>query len=338
MASIARQVTKDLAAWPYGRRVLASETALLLPRAKLAPELVDARSLMAVGTAGLLALPALMLASIPLDAPLAGPAAISLGYLAIARAIVAHRPRRAAAWSAAVLAGFVAWTVLVLTDKGGGLSGAYLAAGLLAPGFAAAPALVRRFTRTGVPKAAAVMDVRPRSDQLSAAGRETLSRHAHNLQPSPQDQGVSFGVNIAAPASVSDVGEAIGFALRHVAPKAAARDVELVSQCAAAVLAACDQQTCRRILLMLIDSAIDQSRPGETVRITGKRLKGAVLMRVSSTPEIRAGASGADLPDLPSRAALRQTVENAGGTMVFEMSRGVARVSVRLAQSAELRR
>jgi hypothetical protein len=118
--------------------------------ASLPAELLTARALTSAGLAALALLPVLMLASLALQAPLAGPAAIALGYLAMAHAIALRRPRRAAALSIAVLSGFVAWTLLFFLVGGGPLSWGGLMAVSLAPLFAAAPALARRL---GVPKA-----------------------------------------------------------------------------------------------------------------------------------------------------------------------------------------
>lgn len=353
MSLVARQMTQQLAAFPFERMVSAARNVLLQRRATPAPELLDAQSLAAVGMAGLLALPALMLASIPFDAPLAGPAAISLGYLAIARSLMADRPHRAAAWSAAVLAGLIAWTLLVFIREGGMLSAASLVAGLLAPAFAAAPALVRWFTRTGRGSRAALMADRQAGLDRRGMASPDVPAKLSGKEPAPSDSACTPAQDIRleraltaradteiagrAAAPASDICEAIGFALRHAGPRAAARHIELICSCPAGIVAACDQQTSRRILHVLIKGAIGQSRPADTVRITGKQLKGTVLLRVASIPELRASCPEARLPDLLSPAALRQTVESVGGTIMFEMSRGVARVSVRLPQVAEPR-
>src|SRR5687767_8629059 len=91
-------------------------------RGSLPAELLTARALAGAGLTALALLPVLMLASLALQAPLAGPAAIALGYLAVAHAIAVRRPRRAAALSIAVLSGFVAWTLLFLLVGQGPLS------------------------------------------------------------------------------------------------------------------------------------------------------------------------------------------------------------------------
>ncbi len=117
-------------------------------RDSLPAELLTARALTGAGVTALALLPVLMLASLMLQAPLAGPAAIALGYLAMAHAIAFRRPRRAAALSIAVLSGFVAWTLLFFLVGEGPLSWGGLIAVSLAPLFAAAPALARRIAAT----------------------------------------------------------------------------------------------------------------------------------------------------------------------------------------------
>jgi hypothetical protein len=162
MASTARQTAREF--WtPRYRRALAAFAGPGLPafRAAGAAE-PTARALANAGLAALLLLPLLLLASLVLDAPLAVPAAIALGYLAMAHAIEFRRPRRAAALSAAVLTGFVAWTLLVLLIGEGPLSWGGLIAVSLSPLFAAAPALARRLAalRTDPAREAVRIDLR----------------------------------------------------------------------------------------------------------------------------------------------------------------------------------
>ena len=111
------------------------------------PDMRTAQALATVGAAALIGLPILMLASLLLHAPLAAPPAIALGYLATARALALHDPRQAALWTVAVLSGLIGWTLIYPLTGEHALSGAGLVAVLLAPLFAAAPALVRRLGR-----------------------------------------------------------------------------------------------------------------------------------------------------------------------------------------------
>jgi hypothetical protein len=105
-------------------------------------ENLTARAVAYSGLAALFGLPVLMLASMLLGAPLVAPAAIALGHLATSYALASEHRRSAAAINAIVLIGLVAWATGVLV-AGGGTSRTGLAAVLLAPFFAAAPALAR---------------------------------------------------------------------------------------------------------------------------------------------------------------------------------------------------
>lgn len=103
---------------------------------------LTARAVAFAGLAALAGLPMLLLASMLFSAPFAVPAAIALGYLATSYALTSHHPRSAAAINMLVLTALVAWSLsCVLTGQGS--ARAELAAALLAPAFAAAPAMAR---------------------------------------------------------------------------------------------------------------------------------------------------------------------------------------------------
>ncbi len=102
-----------------------------------------ARAMASVGLAAILCLPVLLLASLVLAAPLAVPAAIASFYLAISHALASKRPQRAALISAIVLAALVGWVVAYLVAGEAPFSRTGIAAVLLAPLFAAAPAMAR---------------------------------------------------------------------------------------------------------------------------------------------------------------------------------------------------
>jgi hypothetical protein len=146
MGFIAGDTARGLWSFEYGRPTPAMAGGRRFGRgASGGPaELLTVRALTSAGLAALLLLPLLMLLSLLAQAPLAGPAAIALGYLAMAHAIAFRRPRRAALLSMAVLSGFVAWTLFFFMAGEGPLSWGGLAAVSLAPLFAAAPALARR--------------------------------------------------------------------------------------------------------------------------------------------------------------------------------------------------
>jgi hypothetical protein len=98
-----------------------------------------------VGWGALLMLPFLILASLIAHAPLAGPAALALGYLLAARGPASRDSRASLTPLAIVLASLVIWTIFVAlwAAKPFTLSG--WTSATLAPAFAAAPALVSRF-------------------------------------------------------------------------------------------------------------------------------------------------------------------------------------------------
>jgi len=104
---------------------------------------LTARAMAGAGLAAILGLPLLLLSSLALGAPLAIPAAIASGYLAISHALASNRPRRAALISGFVLAALVGWLILYLAQGEDSLSRTGLTAALMTPLFAAAPALAR---------------------------------------------------------------------------------------------------------------------------------------------------------------------------------------------------
>lgn len=110
----------------------------LLPRGD-----ASARALASAGIAGLISLPLLMVSSLVLESPLAGPSAIALGYLACAHAIATGDRRRAASWATAVFAGLILWTLAILVTVDGRPGWPAIATALFAPLMAAAPALAR---------------------------------------------------------------------------------------------------------------------------------------------------------------------------------------------------
>lgn len=99
------------------------------------------RAVACSGVIALLGLPFLMLASVALDAPLAAPAAIAVGYLAMSHAPI-FRGNGNAAVNALVPAGLVVWLLAFMISQDR-LSEAGLAAALMAPFFAAVPAMAR---------------------------------------------------------------------------------------------------------------------------------------------------------------------------------------------------
>lgn len=169
------------------------------------------------GFAALIGLPMLLIASVVFSAPLAVPAAISVGYLATSYALASRHPRGAAAINAVVLVGLVVWSSSVMLG-GEELSRSGLAAALLAPAFAAAPAVAR-------------LAIAPRADRVSAAALRNAAC-LDRLAPAEavlvvRRDGTLLAATRAARASLRLSDEAIGTDIgRHVAlvdrPKLAA--------------------------------------------------------------------------------------------------------------------
>ena len=151
MAFTAGQISRDLFRFDF--RTLVGEFrplgAIGAGDGTLAAEDPTARALKGAGLASLFALPFLLLGSVVVDAPLAIPPAIGLGYLAVSHALAIEKRRRADIISAAVLGGLVVWLLLFLLLRQEELSHAGLMAALMAPVLAAAPAFARSFIRTG---------------------------------------------------------------------------------------------------------------------------------------------------------------------------------------------
>lgn len=412
-----RTAARDLAGWGDAGRS---------PR-----DLLTARALASAGLAALMALPVLMLASLALGAPLAVPAAFAIGYLAVAHAISFGRPRQAAILSIAVLSGLTGWAVFLVPADGAPISWAGLASALLAPVFAAAPAVARHFIAgrpgrgrsTALQQAACLDRLAPgeavlflaASGELLAgtqAGLKTLGlgaqaaatdlsrrfrladqpvllgalrrcRSAQNREeivlrqasspagaddplaatvtggpdgtvalrlrslappaaelagprsarPRPVRTPAALPRHAPAPAAFCDVQEAVSFALQRVGSKARSNKAALICEGDSDVVAACDRRICRRIAHTLLDEAVAHCGAGGTVRVAARRLKGTILLRVSTQ---RAGPPPAtSLSQALHVASLGDVVDAAGGTMQIEESDAGATVSVRLASAAD---
>ncbi len=173
MPSIAGQSPWDALRFNLRTLVLAAVPPLGAPAsvggAEATRDALAARAIAAAGLAALVGLPFLMLSSLVLGAPLAVPAAIASGYLAISHALASSQPQRAALISGIVLAALVGWLVLYLFSGAAPLSRSGLAAALMTPLFAAAPALARSFL---APRGIAAAGTAPRS---RAAARERVA-------------------------------------------------------------------------------------------------------------------------------------------------------------------
>jgi hypothetical protein len=120
------------------------------------------------------------------------------------------------------------------------------------------------------------------------------------------------------PGPVCDLGEAIGFAVRHARRQAEKRGASLSVDVEESILVACDRQTGRRIVGAAIEAALAACTAGSVVRVDARRVRGIVLARVAGE-DARRAADAEDRPGDASRiAALRMIVEAAGGTLIVD--------------------
>lgn len=350
MAAVARHDMRDGLRQEAGS-VAAMLIGLLRPTSAIAAsrDAATARSLASVGLLGLFGLPVLMLASLLLRAPLAGPAAISLGYLAAAAALERGRPRRAAGWTFAVLTGLVLWMLIALAVAGQAPSGAGLAAIALAPLFAAAPTVAGRLVQRGrrddvdatpsrVHGSPGAQTDRNGGSAEPDADRERARAAQARAVPAREATAASGPMRAAAsrqphsaPSPVEsrppcDLDDAIGFALRHLGPQARARGITLSPGAETPILAAGDRQLCRKLVMAIVREALSASRPRAEIRIATRAAKGFVLLQVTSTAP--AGSGRADWIAPPP---VRDLAEAIGASLVFERSGDTVAASLRLA-------
>jgi signal transduction histidine kinase len=131
--------------------------------------------------------------------------------------------------------------------------------------------------------------------------------------------------------AVCDIDDAVAFALRRLAPKAAAKGIAVAAIGEKGLSAACEQRACRRMLSILVDGAIDAGGDKAAVSVMARRLKGIVLLQVSLKARGSASEGAARLRSAVDQSAARELAEAAGGTLVVEELPEGARASIRLA-------
>lgn len=296
--------------------------------ARPAPSEVTVRALRAAGFAALTALPLLLLASLMLGVPLAGPAFIASGYLGVAFTLASRRLRQAQILGGVVLAGLVGWPLLCFLPEA--VPAPWTAsAALLAPLFAASPALVRAYLGS--------REVPPRAQCREYRANTALHTLREAEAAAPYRQRASGSAEAPAPfpaaAFTSDIEDAVGFALRYARRITAFRGIRFEVDIEAGLLAACDRQTCRRIVRALLDCAMMRTPAGGCLSLSARRLRGVVLLQVRSQsgPEghVRSVEGAVDARvglGVPDVLAM---IEAAGGTLIQEAAEGVS-MSVRL--------
>jgi hypothetical protein len=289
------------------------------------------RSLRGAGLAALLGLPMLLAASLMADAPLAGPAMIASGYLAIASSAASGDDARATLMTAIILSALVAWPFLCFSGGSAELSGASLAAALVAPVFAAAPAVAHiALGARGIPN----------SDLRSRLPMPPSRMELTSVPPPPsrgdtdtRKRGGATQENNGDPCLTCDVREALCFAVRRARSRAEAKGMSLEFQSNAEIAAACDRQNLRRILHILTDCAILRAPAGGSISLSARRVRSIVLMQVRSHSSLchledheGNGASG-----WPERIAeAHALVERVGGTLMLEPENEGFALTVRL--------
>ncbi len=283
------------------------------------PDELAVRSLQGAGCAALLGLPLLLLASLMFETPVAGPALIASGYLGIAFALQSERPGRAAVMSGIVVLGLVAWLLLCLASGAIPVAGPGLMAALLTPLFASAPTLARLVIRSRAMRAAPPAGIAAR--EVDAAPSQEILREPDGI-PHAESR-ARTAVAVAVPSC--DVGEAVRFALRHIRRQAEAKRISLMVEAEADLGAACDQQTCRRLLCALLDHIVGCASADAGASLSARKVRGVVLLRVRAEGcHVAGAAKGLSL------AVARAMVEAAGGTLVEDRAREGWSLSARL--------
>jgi hypothetical protein len=131
----------------------------------------------------------------------------------------------------------------------------------------------------------------------------------------------------------SDVGEVVAFAVRHAEPKLSAKQVLMTSAVEESMRMRCEERLGRRIVLLMIDSAVKQSAAGDVLHLTARAMKSVVLLRIASVGGSAEGGCRTGAEARAALAALRQAVEDAGGTLLAEDTPAELRLSVRLGRA-----
>jgi hypothetical protein len=131
--------------------------------------------------------------------------------------------------------------------------------------------------------------------------------------------------------AVCDIDDAVAFALRRIANKAAARGIAVVASGEEGLSAACEQRACRRMLSILVEGAIDAAGGKAAISVTARRLKGIVLLQVCVQGAGSGTERAARLRSLVDQSVAREMAEAAGGTLLIEEMPDGARASIRLA-------
>ncbi len=127
-----------------------------------------------------------------------------------------------------------------------------------------------------------------------------------------------------------DVGEAVAFAARRSEQQVRATGAILISSVEPGTAAKCERQTCRRILLLMIESVLARCDAGDALHLTARTVRGVVLLRITGRPRSDLSSNAAGTEGEGGLIALRELTEHTGGTAVMELTAAEMRLSVRL--------
>jgi hypothetical protein len=289
------------------------------------------------GLTALIALPLLMLASLLLGPPLAAPALIACGNLAVAAALAHRLSKTAAALNAGMLSGLIAWSIFYClgADAAGSPSVALVAS--LAPAFAAAPAVARFLLEPRQDNSGEAACAETRSLEKMAPVAESEPggllridvRAEDNVEVRTDKPAIVDEACIPSVGSATcDLSEALAFSLSRVGGRLEQRGIALVTDMEPSITVAGDRQAIRRIAHRLVECIIRAASSSDVIRVSVRRLKGAALLRV--TGKDVADEAAAKAPIGEDLASIRTLIDEAGGTVVVERSGDLFSLSARL--------
>ncbi|MGQ7794601.1 sensor histidine kinase [Faunimonas sp. B44] len=327
----------------------------------------NSHALAMTGIVALLGLPFLLIASLATEAPIALPAAVAVGYLAVAQALDRGRHRLADRLARAITVALLAAAALLLANLAANPTVASAFALLLALAFPAVPPIMASafgHGHTGVPEAApaAVRDagdpgVEPsvvRScDEAARIAAPRFGCEANARPPAPGAAAEGEGParrssDATLPLLDTDVVEAARFVLRLLEREAVERGLALRLRAPLAAHASCGVRACRQILINLVGSAIRQAEGATCISLDIRPSRGAVLLRVTDDG-IRPGhdehgtvagphGCGALARDRLGLAILEEVVDENGGSLLISNARGSGpAVEVRLPAASAAR-
>ena len=170
-----------------------------------------------------------------------------------------------------------------------------------------------------------------RGGAIAVRVRETAPSVVPHASAVPVAPMQSPALAVAGATPRCSVREAVGFAMRRVAPEAKKRGVTLIFRGAGDAGAACDTTLCRRIVVLGLETGAAAGAPGAAIDIGVRRLKGVVLVRLACPLDEGAAApAAAEFEARIRRTGLRELVDQAGGSLLVERPDGAVGLAIRL--------